>query len=52
MVVTVGDTAPDFTLLDSNDDEFNFSDLDGGWKVVFFYAKDGSPTCKLSLIHI
>ena len=23
MVVTVGDTAPDFTLLDSNENEFN-----------------------------
>ena len=42
----VGDLAPDFILLDSNEKEFQFSDLDGSWKVVFFYAKDGSPTCK------
>jgi len=46
MTITAGDTAPDFTLLDSDSNEFNLSDLDGSWKVVFFYAKDGSPTCK------
>ena len=46
MVVSVGEKAPDFTLLDSDSNEFKFSDLDGEWKVIFFYAKDGSPTCK------
>ena len=44
--MSVGEEAPDFTLLDSDSNEFNFSDLDGEWKVIFFYAKDGSPTCK------
>ena len=39
MVVTAGDIAPDFSLLDSDNNEFNFSDLDGSWKVLFFYAK-------------
>lgn len=46
MVVSVGEKAPDFTLLDSDSNEFKFSELDGEWKVIFFYAKDGSPTCK------
>ena len=46
MTMSVGEEAPDFTLLDSDSNEFNFSDLDGEWKVIFFYAKDGSPTCK------
>lgn len=42
----VGTTAPDFSALTSEGDEFNLSDLDGSWKVLFFYAEDGSPTCK------
>tara|TARA_B100001540_G_scaffold165997_1_gene146818 strand:- start:9799 stop:10251 length:453 start_codon:yes stop_codon:yes gene_type:complete len=42
----VGSKAPDFTLKTSEGEEFSLSDLDGQWKVLFFYAKDGSPTCK------
>ena len=42
----VGTTAPDFSAITSEGDEFNLSDLDGRWKVLFFYAEDGSPTCK------
>ena len=44
MAVSVGEKAPDFTLLDSDSNEFNFSDLDGEWKVVFFYAKGREST--------
>ena len=42
----VGSKAPDFTLKTSEGAEFSLSELDGQWKVLFFYAKDGSPTCK------
>jgi len=42
----VGSKAPNFTLKTSEGEEFSLSDLDGQWKVLFFYAKDGSPTCK------
>ena len=42
----VGSKAPDFTLKTSEGVEFSLSELDGQWKVLFFYAKDGSPTCK------
>tara|TARA_Y100001970_G_scaffold218565_1_gene268061 strand:+ start:8450 stop:8902 length:453 start_codon:yes stop_codon:yes gene_type:complete len=42
----VGSKAPDFTLKTNEGEEFSLSDLDGQWKVLFFYAKDGSPTCK------
>ena len=42
----IGEKAPDFSLSTSDGDEFNFSDLEGSWKVLFFYAKAGSPTCK------
>ena len=40
----VGTTAPDFSALTSEGEEFNLGDLDGRWKVLFFYAEDGSPT--------
>ena len=34
MTMSVGEEAPDFTLLDSDSNKFNFSDLDGEWKVI------------------
>ncbi len=46
MASMVGNKAPDFTLKTSEGEEFSLSDLEGQWKVLFFYAKDGSPTCK------
>ena len=31
MTMAVGNKAPDFTLMDSESNEFKFSDLDGEW---------------------
>ena len=42
----VGRKAPDFTLKTSEGQDISLSQLDGQWKVLFFYAKDGSPACK------
>ncbi len=42
----IGQKAPDFTLPTSEGDAFSLAQLDGKWKVIFFYARDGSPTCK------
>lgn len=42
----LGQKAPDFSLTSSSGDTVKLSDFDGIWKVLFFYAKDGSPTCK------
>ncbi len=42
----IGEKAPDFSLNTSEGQEFSFSELSGQWKVVFFYSKVGSPTCK------
>lgn len=42
----VGEKAPNFTLQSSTDEMVSLADYDGKWKVLFFYAKDGSPTCK------
>ena len=42
----VGEKAPNFTLPSSTEEMVSLADYDGKWKVLFFYAKDGSPTCK------
>ena len=42
----IGELAPDFTLTDDAGNSFDSSSLDGSWRILFFYAKDGSPTCK------
>ncbi len=47
----IGKKAPDFTLPTSEGESFSLSDLDGSWKVLFFYAKDGSPTCKRGCLN-
>ncbi len=47
----IGQKAPDFTLQTSEGGSFSLSDLDGSWKVLFFYAKDGSPTCKRGCLN-
>ncbi|RAH15950.1 MAG: peroxiredoxin [Methanobacteriota archaeon] len=38
--------APDFTLPTHDSKEFRLSDHRGKWVILFFYARDGSPTCK------
>ena len=46
MVLNIGEVVPEFELETSEGDMFRLSDLEGQWKVVFFFAKSGSPTCK------
>ena len=36
--------APEFTLMSHNSEEIVLSDYKGKWVILFFYAKDGSPT--------
>ena len=47
----LGQKAPDFSLSSSSGDIVKLSDFDGMWKVLFFYAKDGSPTCKRGCLN-
>ena len=47
----IGQKAPDFTLPTSDGESFSLSELDGQWKVLFFYARDGSPTCKRGCLN-
>ena len=42
----IGETAPEFVLLDDEGNEFDSRTLNGEWRILFFYAKDGSHTCK------
>tara|TARA_B100001287_G_C22667592_1_gene523622 strand:- start:1435 stop:1899 length:465 start_codon:yes stop_codon:yes gene_type:complete len=46
MVLKIGEEVPDFELETSEGKVFKLSDIAGQWKVVFFFAKSGSPTCK------
>lgn len=48
MTLTPGDTAPDFTLLDQNDEPFSLSaslQQSGAPHLVFFYPKADTPGC-------
>ena len=44
-MLSVGDTAPDFTLHDQNGDEVALSELRGRPVVVYFYPRADTPGC-------
>lgn len=37
--------APDFVLLDQDEEERSLSDLKGRWVLLYFYPKDDTPGC-------
>lgn len=41
----IGDSAPDFNLIDQNEKEHKLSDYFGEKIVVYFYPKDDTPGC-------
>ena len=43
--LTVGDAAPDFTLIDTEETELSKQSLLGQWVVLYFYPKDNTPGC-------
>lgn len=45
MKLTVGDSAPDFTLKDQNDKAHSLADYSGKWLLLYFYPKDFTPGC-------
>jgi thioredoxin-dependent peroxiredoxin len=45
MVLTVGDTAPDFTVKDTQGATVTLSALKGQGVVLYFYPKDDTPGC-------
>jgi peroxiredoxin Q/BCP len=42
----VGQKAPDFMLQDDQGEVFDSTTLRGTWRIIFFYSRHGSPTCK------
>ncbi|WP_241580141.1 thioredoxin-dependent thiol peroxidase [Rosenbergiella nectarea] len=44
-LLTVGDTAPQFTLLDQDGEEVSLSDFSGERILVYFYPKAMTPGC-------
>jgi peroxiredoxin Q/BCP len=42
----VGQNAPQFTLEDENGVVFDSASLNGTWRIIFFYSRHNSPTCK------
>jgi thioredoxin-dependent peroxiredoxin len=45
MNLTVGDTAPDFNLEDTQGKTVSLSELRGQWVVLYFYPRDNTPGC-------
>ena len=44
-MLDVGTIAPDFKLLDQNQQEHHLSQYRGKWVVIYFYPKDNTPGC-------
>lgn len=42
----IGQIAPDFKLQADDGSMFDSKSLHGEWRVVFFYSRNNSPTCK------
>jgi len=43
--IVVGAIAPDFTLIDQNNEPQTLSKMGGKWVVMYFYPKDETPGC-------
>ena len=44
-MITIGKKAPDFTLVDKNNNSISLADLAGKKIVLYFYPKDDTPGC-------
>ena len=42
----IGQDAPNFVLQADSGEMFDSKSLNGQWRVIFFYSKNNSPTCK------
>ena len=45
MKLTVGESAPDFTLADQNGRQHTLSAYQGKWVLIYFYPRDATPGC-------
>ncbi len=44
-MLSIGQTAPDFTLPNQNGIDVALKDSNSSWRVVYFYPKDDTPGC-------
>ncbi len=44
-MLEIGNSAPDFSLLDQDEVKHHKDDYIGGWWLVYFYPKDDTPGC-------
>lgn len=44
-MLTIGDSAPAFSLPNQDEVEISLRDLEGKWVVLYFYPKDNTPGC-------
>lgn len=44
-MLTVGDKAPNFTLLNQDREEIKLSDYEGSWLILFFYPRNNGTSC-------
>ncbi len=44
-MIKVGQKAPDFCLLNQDNEEICLRDFQGSWIVLYFYPKDNTPGC-------
>mgnify|MGYP001258341300 FL=1 len=42
----IGQEAPNFVLQSDSGKMFDSKSLEGQWRIIFFYSKNNSPTCK------
>ena len=45
MMLEIGETAPDFSALDQNEETLSLRDFRGSWVVLYFYPKDNTSGC-------
>ena len=44
-MISINDKAPEFNLLNENDEQISLADFAGQWLVLYFYPKDDTPGC-------
>lgn len=47
----IGESAPQFCLLDSKKGETRLRDFEGKWVVLYFYPKDNTKGCTLEALN-
>jgi thioredoxin-dependent peroxiredoxin len=45
MALAIGDSAPDFSVLNEKGETVSLKDFQGKWVVLYFYPKDDTPGC-------